>query len=122
MRRLAILRSRQSVVVILGLMAAALTSLTTALAAPSSSRATRAQVNVQCPEGTIRAEGPLADGGSGLGVHRACVPMGEPETFSDLARSSAELSARETAPFASTAQGAYLHAVGQRNAMLAAGG
>ena len=76
-------------------------------------RSSRAQIIEHCRPGTVPADGPTTS-------HRACVLIGHPETFQDLSVSNSELGARTTAPFTSSAPGAYQAAVAQRRAMPAA--
>ncbi|HZU59337.1 MAG TPA: hypothetical protein VE983_00125, partial [Solirubrobacteraceae bacterium] len=65
------------------------------------------------------AEGPTSDA-QDTGSRQPCVPLGQPETFADLSTANSELQSRETAPFGSVSAGAYLSAVAQRSALLAA--
>jgi hypothetical protein len=76
-----------------------------------------------CQAGTRPADGPTGggDGDHPAAATRACVLLGQPESFSDMARSASQLAARDTAPFASTAPGAYEHAFAQRAAVPGAG-
>jgi len=83
----------------------------------------------QCPRGYEPADlGPRNDPGSDVSAGDAdqqdqsdkstyCSRLGHPETFEDLSTANSELGARDTAPFASSAVGAYLHAVAQRSAI-----
>ncbi len=73
-----------------------------------------------CRPGFVPADGPVSgdDGDRGDGAkRRACVPIGQPETFGDLGIANSEQGARDAAPFTSTAPGAYRHALAQRQAM-----
>jgi hypothetical protein len=78
--------------------------------------------NFEC-HGTALPTHPVAqDGGdSGDSGDHPCKPRSEAESFQDLYTANTELAARETAPFASAAPGAYLHAIAQRGAVPAAG-
>ncbi len=71
-------------------------------------------VALGCHHGLVPADDDSPQAGS-------CVRMGGIETFSDLFTSSSELAARTTAPFATQADGAYGHAVAQRDRMPQAG-
>src|SRR5690242_15370893 len=94
MRRLLILWGGPvAAVLVIGLVTAGLAAVATALAGAPA---------------TIRLEGNQADRPGGV------------ETFRDLYTSATELGARDTAPFAAQASGAYLHAVAQTTAMPAA--
>ena len=95
------------------------------LAGPFSenSASKRTQIIERCRPGTVAAEGPFAsgEGERDRGTGRACVLIGQPETFDDMSRNATGLAARDNAPFTSQAPGAYLHAVAQRASMPAAG-
>ena len=82
-----------------------------------SGRAAESSLNaeaVHCRPGTVAADGPLAHN------HRACVRMGQPETFADLGTANSQLGARDNAPFVSAPAGAFRSAYAHRLAMAVA--
>lgn len=122
MRRLSILRTHPSVLITLAGLAVAAVACLVSLAAAGGPTLRRIpgeqQVALHCHSGLVPADDSDNQGSDQHGAASpSCVPTGGPETFSDLFTSSTELAARETAPFASQAPGAYLHAVTQRDAM-----
>src|ERR1700731_4641713 len=115
MRRHSILRGRATVaVLVVGLVIAGLAASVSALAGrPEAIRLAANQVALRCHNGLVPAE---SDQGGDPGS-TDCSRLGGIETFHDLFTSTTELGARETAPFATQASGAYLHAVSQSRAM-----
>jgi len=111
---------RTRVLAVFGALAAAALLAIVLLGSAGQTRLRSARLVERCRPGTVQADGDVAGGVADQ--HRACVPLGEPETFSDLAQSNSELASRDTAPFSSQAPGAYLHALAQsRNLPTTAG-
>jgi hypothetical protein len=127
MRRPSIPGAHRPLVVTAVLITAVVGTLATGLSLTSATGGRVGPRNFQC-SGITPGQKPAAQGGGDAADTsdqgrdgRPCVPRSEPETFRDLYTANTELAARETAPFASTAPGAYLHALAQRGAMPAAG-
>ena len=81
---------------------------------------------VHCRPGTVPAAGPVAGAAhreahasdaAGSAAPRACVLIGQPETFADLGTANAQLGARDAAPFAHAAAGAFPAAYAQKRAL-----
>jgi hypothetical protein len=123
MRRLSILvRRPTAAVLVIGFVMAGLAVLANALAGQSEPiRLAANQVALNCHNGLVPADGDQSgdvgstDNGGNSGSN--CSRLGGVETFHDLFTSSTELAARETAPFATEAAGAYMHAVTQSRTM-----
>jgi hypothetical protein len=136
MRRSSMLFLRRYPLVTLGLAALMAASFVVGLARGSGHppHTLNAGTGDHCRPGFVPADGPIRKaasdraGGDQAGSdqvrssHRACVPIGQPETFGDLGIANSEQGARDAAPFTSSAPGAYMHAVAQRRAMARAGG